>query len=105
MELSDREAHCIARLLQGALNCERYYDACCFCKFEGGCKERNWNCKEPPTFFREFAERLTGITGVEIMPDKSWLGMPLSGALNYMKLLKNANPEVKSRCKKFFEDV
>ena len=89
MELNEREAHCVARLLQGALFGNGVDDGCDYCKFR---------CERVVDRTREIRERLTEETGID-------LGLMINGRLprsdfQHGRFLKNANEVVK----KFYRD-
>ena len=89
MELSEREAHCVARLLQGAIYGDSYLTGCGYCKYNradengfiyGSCADK-------------IRARLTEETGVELnnevfTPDfeREW---------PYLRFLRNSNDRVK----------
>lgn len=86
MNLSEKEAHCVARLLQGALLGENILDGCDYCK--NRCFENRWD------MFSTIRKRLTEETGVE-------LGIFHYGSLPhsdypYGMFLKNASETTKA---------
>ena len=80
MELNEREAHCVARLLQGAFFGEEITDGCDYCKFQCGIK---FPVREA------IKKRLTEETGVDLS-NGTWVMLPHSN-FPYNKFLKNAN--------------
>ena len=85
MELNEREAHCVARLLQGAIIGQNPLDGCDYCK--NRCFENQWS------MLHSIRKRLTEETGVEI-------GNFIYGTLPhsdfpYKMFLKNASDKVK----------
>ena len=85
MELNEREAHCIARLLQGAIFGEDVSDGCDYCKFQ--CTLGRFPFRE------EIRKRLTEETGVDLSNGTRVL-LPHSN-FPYNKFLKNANETAK----------
>ena len=89
MELSEREAHCVARLLQGALFGKDIFDGCAYCKFQ--CYKDSE--EHHLTMFRAIKERLTEEVGVDLGLEAS--AFLINSDFPYHKFLKNANPEIK----------
>ena len=92
MELSEKEAHCVARMIQGALCYGHVMGACRFCKYH--CADEGWRP------FYAVRKRLTEETGVDVnsyvsacTPENEW---------PHLRLLKNANEDIK---KKFREQI
>ena len=86
MELSEQEAHCIARLLQGTLFGKSPEDGCQYCKFR--CFENRWD-----TYYA-IRKRLTEATGVD-------LGFMRYGQLPHSEFpyglfLKNSSEQIKA---------
>ena len=93
MELNEREAHCIARLLQGALFADML-DGCSYCKY---------TCGEKLPMLDEIRDRLTEETGVD-------LGVVDSGNLPHSdfpfgRFLKNSNEQAKQYYRDLFKYV
>ena len=89
MELSEREAHCMARLLQGALFGENLFDGCAYCKFQ--C-DKHADLRN--SMYMQIRRRLTEETGVDL----KFLPLDLSLAyldFPYCKFLANANAEAR----------
>ena len=83
MELNEQEAHCIARLLQGAIFADDALIGCQYCKFECGVKL---------PVLQTIRKRLTEETGVD-------LGSMARGALPddnfpHSTFLKNSNSRI-----------
>lgn len=98
MEMTEKEAHCVARLIQGALFADDIIAGCEYCKFR--CLDDPEN---PMLFAGEIRERLEAETGVDLnalcCPDLPRSEFPHS------KFLKNANEKVKAEYLKRFEAV
>ena len=103
MELSEKEAHCVARLLQASLyggddkNFGCPLDGCQYCKVQ--CYKQGENS----SIFSHLRKRFTEETGVDI-------GTEIYGTLPnskfpYKKFLKNANAEIIEYFRKRFSDV
>lgn len=89
MELNEREAHCVARLLQGAIFGEDITTGCAYCKVR--CDEK--------LLAGSIRKRLTEETGVD-------LGVINGDSLPYTKIphgrfLKNAHADAK----KYYRDL
>ena len=98
MELNEREAHCIARLLQGAWYGKHSFDACKYCKFQ--CYKDN--AEKRLSSFDDIRKRLTEETGVDLSPDvNSFL---LDSYFPYHKFLKNSNEEIRKYFRERFSN-
>lgn len=89
MELTEQEAHCIARHFQALLYGRGLSDACNFCKFQ--CfigKDKNFEF-----LFEQIKERLTSELGVDLRVFP-WETLPELGNFPYKKFLANANEAV-----------
>ena len=84
MYLNEEEAHCVARLLQGALFGKSTDDGCEYCKFR---------CERVVDRTRAIRKRLTEETGVDLSNGTRVL-LPHSN-FPYNKFLKNANETAK----------
>lgn len=62
MELTEQEAHCLARLLQGALFNENILTGCDYCK--NRCYENRWD------IFFLVRKRLSEATDVDLKPEQ-----------------------------------
>lgn len=87
MELSEQEAHCVARHLQALLYGRGISDACTFCKYP--CCDKG----EPP-MHDYIKERLTKETGVDLILGEKWETLPGQGWFPYKKFLANANENI-----------
>jgi len=85
MELNEREAHCVARLLQGAILGENVLTGCDYCK--NRCYETQWD------ILYKIRERLTEETGVEL--GNFYYGTLPHSDFPYKMFLKNASDKVK----------
>ena len=96
MELNEREAHCIARLLQSYLyeNKGDFLTGCNYCKYK---------CDSRLLMFYEIRKRLTEETGVDVM----WAGVPSLPHCEfpYMTFLKNVNEEIVERYQSIFSNL
>ena len=100
MELSEKEAHCVARLLQGAIYGERnVLDGCLFCKY---CCD-DGNADEPLPEYKEILKKFGEETGVDLNPVTS--RDVYHSDFPYKKFLKNSNELVKERFRNFFKDI
>lgn len=105
MELSEKEWHCVARMLQGGWYGYKHRpdSACEFCKYRQECWQGDWECYKPSGFFKEVAEKITKLTGVDLMPEKNVTYLPLC-RVNQKRFLKNSTPEMIDYCKNFFAE-
>lgn len=93
-QLTEKDLHCIARLLQSALFSNGVYHACMFCKYEETC-----NKAEHSDVIRI---KLMDTTGVDLGFEE----IPLhSGAFPYRRFLKNAGEKTKAYFNKYFEGL
>ena len=94
MELSEKEAHCVARLLQSFLFGKYIGDGCQFCKFQ--CKVE----KDAAPHLDEIRMKLMDATGVDLGLDGStafW-----RDSFQYKRFLKNSNEEIKKKLRRYF---
>ena len=92
MKLNEREAHCVARLLQGALFGKSTDDGCEYCKFR---------CERVENRTRAIRSRLSEETGVDLdLVDAG--GVPMSD-FPHGRFLKNANKDMKKRYQASFK--
>ena len=91
VELSDKEAHCVARLLQGAMFGKHNTMAgCAFCKYQ--CDKNS--------VYRQIQKKFEEETGVDLQDD-----LPtdvIYSDFPYKKFLKNSNVKLKSISEKYF---
>ena len=96
-KFTEKELHCIARLLQGAIYGEHnVFDGCAFCKFN--CATTN----DPNPDYDKLLKKLTAITGVDLSPNQARL---IHSRFPYRKFLRNANDKIKSYFKNYFKAV
>lgn len=97
MELNEREAHCIARLLQGALFGKDLTDGCSFCKYFCLDKEK--------VLAGDIREHLTEATGVDLGFTASRVAGKLSpmSTFPFERFLKNSSENTKKICREYFE--
>ena len=96
MELDEREAHCVARLLQGAIYGDGVLTGCTFCKFP--CQTSN----DPAPHFDGILSKLMNASGVNLSPAK-YGALPFS-PFPYKKFLKNSNSAIEENLRNFFMD-
>ena len=94
VELSDKEAHCVARLLQGAMFGKHNTMAgCAFCKYQ--CDKNS--------VYRQIQKKFEEETGVDLEDD-----LPVDVIYSdfpYKKFLKNSNDNVREYFRKIFSDI
>ena len=98
MELSEREAHCVARLLQGAWFAKHSLDACNYCKFR--CFKND--AENRLSGFENIRRRLTEETGVDISPAAG--AFLIDSEFPYHKFLKNSNEEIRKYFRERFSN-
>ena len=89
MELNEHEAHCVARLIQGAMFGRDVADGCQFCKFNCGA-----HCGSQRA--ADLRKRLTEVTGVDLADRLSESAFP------HDRFIKAANEEIKNYYRKEF---
>lgn len=96
-KFTEKELHCIARLLQGAIYGEHnVFDGCAFCKFNCATKE------DPNPNYDKLLEKLTELTGVDLFPSRDRI---IHSSFPYKKFLKNANDKTKTYFRNYFKPV
>ena len=93
MELTEKEAHCVARLIQGALFADNILAGREYCKFE--C----FRDTESRNMFNVMRERFEAETGVDLNPIVCGLG---EKHFPYRKFLKNSNDNIKKLLRTYF---
>ena len=95
MELTEKEAHCVARLLQGAMfGRNNTMAGCAFCKFQ---------CDTKNSMYRHIQEKFENETDVDLQDD-----LPVDVIYSdfpYKKFLKKSNEHIKEYFRKIFSDV
>lgn len=94
MELTEKEAHCVARLLQSATNSDNILNGCTFCKYQ--CRTD----KKIAPRYQEILQKFQKETGVDLSDD-SFGFLPYSN-FPYKKFLINANDAVIEGFKNYF---
>ena len=89
MELNEREAHCVARLIQGAMFGRNVADGCQFCRFKCGA-----TCGSQRA--ADLRKRLTKVTGVDLTDRLPESEFP------HDRFIKGANEEIKDYYRKEF---
>jgi len=100
MELTEKEAHCVARLIQGGVIGKRAVDGCWFCKYRDECRRENFL---NPSEYQKLAMKITAETGVDIVQDNGYPTLPPS-LLPYRKFLKSSHSGIKEYFKNYFSD-
>ena len=94
MELTEKEAHCVARLLQGAMfGNHNSMAGCAFCKYQCGADD----------MYRKIQKKFEEETGVNLDAN-----MPIDviySTFPYKKFLKNSNENIKEHFRKIFADI
>ena len=99
MELNEREAHCVARLLQSAWFGSGQFDGCKYCKYECA-SETKGNLL---IGFMNIRKRLTEETGVDLTPVAG--AFIFDSEFPYHKFLKNANEKAKNYFRHRFDNI
>lgn len=103
--LTEKEAHCIARLLQGVIFADEdgnggLLSTCEFCKFK--CLKQDDRHHLSMPHFTAIRKKLEQETGVDLGP---MLYGNLLGWPPYKKFLKNSSDETKEFFRNFFSDI
>ena len=97
VELNEKEAHCVARLLQGAWFGDDVLDACQFCKYQCFKEAKDNN------YIRvcdEIRKKFTEATGVDL----GYIHRDLEGIERpYVRFLKNSNDDIKKMLRDYFK--
>lgn len=103
MYLSDKDAHCIARMLQSTLygGSGSVFNGCAFCKY--CCYDRHLKFSHEVTNYEHILKLLTEGTGVDLMPGV-YGAIQLEG-FPYKKFLKDSNEPIKEYFRNLFKDV
>ena len=105
IKFNEKEAHCIARILQGAIYAKDFLAGCSFCKFP--CKLVRHNHRDEvlqqEQRWRQILNKLTEKTGVDcgIMESENLYGSEFP----YKRFLRNANDEAKDYFRNYFFDI
>ena len=95
MELTEKESHCIARLLQGAIFGESVLNGCTFCKFR--CSTES----DPAPHLDELRQKLWIETGVDLRFGSGKDKLPYS-KFPYKRFLRASNEETIDYFRNFF---
>ena len=105
MELTEQEAHCLARLLQGSLYSSDTFIGCRFCKFP--CDQ---NGSKP--MFETVKKKLTDETEVDVsgnlygyLTEGLTLHSMKAEDFPYKKFLQGSSETVKEHYRNFFSDI
>ena len=102
MELDEREAHCLARLIQGALHGDSIFDCCAFCRYP--CYDLARDKMYSSWFYKEIFYKLEAATGVSLgalvsEKDDGEFESPFD------RFLINANPKARAFVEHYLKDV
>ena len=101
MELDEREAHCVARLIQGGLKTDNILNGCLFCKYP--CKYTS-NGVTIGNVNMALRNRLEKETGVIIGTYRGRTAFDeFRSPFNY--LLVNSNPQARGLVERYMKDV
>ena len=92
MELNEREAHCVARLIQGGVLEGSIFYGCAYCKYHDDCWPKE--SKHGGIFLYDIRKRLTKETGVDL----SFISkgrFDIDSSFPHGTFLKNSNEKVK----------
>ena len=99
MELNEREAHCVARLLQSAWFGNGQFDGCKYCKYVCVAADN----PDSLSGFNNIRKRLTEETGVDLTLTVG--GFIYDSEFPYHKFLKNANEKAKNYFRHRFDNI
>ena len=100
MELNEKEAHCVARLLQGGFYGNNVLNGCTFCKFK--CRPQLIDDEEI-SMERKIREKFMTETGVDLTQSIPY--DIVFSEFPYKKFLKNSNEGIKEHLRKAFADI
>lgn len=105
VKFSERETHCIARMLQGAVYGEDFLSGCSFCKFQCSLMNRDKHSDKVYStnpMWRQILDKLTKVTGVDcgVMDEGNLYGSKFP----YKRFLKNSNAEAREYFRNYFSD-
>lgn len=107
VELTEQEAHCIARLLQSAIFSPDHnlFAGCRFCKYQCVKDAGEWEDMSLVDLPRYDAviNNIMNETGVDVGP--AVYGCIEPGGMPYKKFLKNSNEEIKEFFRNYFKDI
>lgn len=107
VELTEQEAHCIARLLQSAIFSPDHeiFAGCRFCKYPCMKEAGKWDDMSLVNLPRydEVMSKITNGTGVDVRP--AVYGCIEPGGMPYKKFLKNSNDGIKEFFRNLFKDI
>lgn len=95
MELNEKEAHCVARLLQGALFGDTLFDGCIFCKFK--CSVDNDPAPHLDNIRKKFMDSTQVDLGYTHYKDFVKSDFP------YKRFLKHSNDDIKQNIREYFK--
>lgn len=105
IKFTEHEAHCVARMLQGAVYGENFLSGCSFCKFQCSLVGRNKYSEKiysQQPRWRQILDKLTKFTGVDcgIIDEGNLYGSKFP----YKRFLKNSNAEAEEYFRNYFSD-
>lgn len=105
VKFTEQEAHCVARMLQGAVYGEDFLSGCSFCKFKcslAGRDKYSEKIYSTNPRWRQILDRLTKLTGVDcgIIDEGNLYGSKFP----YKRFLKNSNAEAEEYFRNYFSD-
>ena len=104
MELSEKEAHCVARMLQGMVFGKDIFSGCAFCKFQCDKEEMKKGAPYIAPQYKKIMQKFYEATEV----DTRIVGNPYDKLIKsdfpYKRFLRNSNEEIKAYCENFFTE-
>ena len=102
MELSEKEAHCVARLLQGAVFGKSLFSGCDFCKFQCDKEEKKKGAPYIAPQYKKIMQKFYEETEVDTRIAGIASDTLIKSDFPYKRFLRNSNEEIKAYCKNFF---
>ena len=93
MELTEKEAHCVARLLQGVVFGKNIFSGCAFCKFQ---------CDYIAPQYEKIMQKFYEETEVDTRLGGNANDRLIKSDFPYKRFLRNANEKITDYCKNFF---
>ena len=104
MELSEKEAHCVARMLQGMVFGKNIFSGCTFCKFQCDEEERKSGIPYIMPQYKKIMQKFYEETAVDTRIAGDTHDTLIKSDFPYKRFLRNSNEEIKTYCKNFFTE-
>lgn len=102
MELTEKEAHCVARLLQGVVFGKNIFSGCAFCKFQCDEEEKKKGAPYIAPQYEKIMQKFYEETEVDTRLGGNANDRLIKSDFPYKRFLRNANEKITDYCKNFF---